>query len=325
MRVFIAVLKNNFRRLMEQKQRLLLFPILTAASIAGAIFFNTKADIAGNIAVVAEIGTFPSIAYLNVTQLEQAPTLSELLAGRYDAVVVFDDQGGYEIQTIKSDEFKQILSSIISDPSANHAGAVGSRGKGTNIVGFILMFVMMQGVSLMFMFAEDKEKKQIRRVAASPVSFTWYLCAQSFFTFTFLFIPIAIMLSAAYVIPGIDMGFSLATYLLLAALQCALATSFGLFLVALFKKSDSSNMIGSASVVLTSVLAGSFYSFDKGNKVLETIIKVLPQKAFLSMSDSLERGLDMSAWFFNALYITAFVAVFILIAVVKTRKDYVKN
>ena len=325
MRVFIAVLKNNLRRLMEQKQRLLLFPILTAAAIAGAIFFNSKADIAGRVAVVSDNGAFLSSAYLNITAMKQPPPTSELVAGRYDAVVVFDDQGGYAIQTIKSDEFKATLESIISDPSADHAGASGSRGKGTNIVGFILMFVMMQGVALMFMFAEDKEKKQILRVAASPVSFGWYLSAHSIFTFMFLFIPIAVMLSIFCAIPGIDMGFSLATYLLLTALQCALATSFGLFLVALCKKSDTSNMAGSASVVLTSVLAGSFYSFEKGNKILETVIKVLPQKAYLSMSDSLEKGLEISSWSYDGLYVAALIAVFVLVAVTKTRKDYVKS
>jgi ABC-2 type transport system permease protein len=133
------------------------------------------------------------------------------------------------------------------------------------------------------------------------------------------------MLTAAYALFGTEMGFGFVIYLLLTALQCVLAVSFGLFLVALCKKSDTSNMAGSASVVLTSVLAGSFYSFDKGNKVLETIIKVLPQKAFLSMSDFIERGSSISEWFHYGLYIVALAAVFITVAVVKTKKDYVKN
>jgi ABC-2 type transport system permease protein len=121
------------------------------------------------------------------------------------------------------------------------------------------------------------------------------------------------------------MGFGIVTCLCLTALQCALVTSFGLLLVALFEKSDSSNMVGSASAVLTSVLAGSFYSFDKGNKVLETFIKILPQKAFLSMSDSLEKGLGISSWYLNGLYIAVAIFAFTAIAVVKTQKDYVRN
>ena len=113
--------------------------------------------------------------------LEREPPLSELVASKYDAVVVFDSQGGYEMRTIKSDEFKQTLGTILSDPAAYHADSMESRGKGTNIIGFILMFVLMQGVALMFLFAEDKEKRQIQRIAASPVSFMGYLCAHGFF------------------------------------------------------------------------------------------------------------------------------------------------
>ena len=187
------------------------------------------------------------------------------------------------------------------------------------------MFIFMQGVSMMFMFAEDKEKKQINRVAASPVSFTGYLCGHIFFAFAFLIVPIMLMLTAAQLIFRVDMGFSLLNYLWLISLISALATSFALFLVALFKKSDTSNMLGSAIVTLTSLLAGGFYSFDKGNRVLETIIKVLPQKAFLLMSDLIEQGKDISFWYHYGLYIVAITVVFFVAAVVKTRKDYLKT
>jgi ABC-2 type transport system permease protein len=84
-------------------------------------------------------------------------------------------------------------------------------------------------------------------------------------------------------------------------------------------------MAGSASVVLTSILAGSFYSFEKGNKVLEMIIKVLSQKAFLALSDSLEKGMRIISWLPNGLYLIVLIAAFVLIAVIKTRRDYVKN
>jgi ABC-2 type transport system permease protein len=325
MKVFIAVLINNTRRLLEQKQRLLLFPILTAVAIIAAMFFNTKSDVVGNVAVVSPSASLQSSDFLNVTRLDSAPPMSELVAGKYDAVVTYDSQGGYAIQTIKSEEFAQELDGVLKNPSDRRAGSAEPRGKGTNILGFILMFVMMQGFSLMFLFAEDKEKKQIQRVAASPVPFASYLCAHSFFTFMFLFLPIAAMLSAAYAISGNDVGFGLMPCILLAALQCAFAATFAQFFISLFKNSDTSNMIGSASVVLTSVLAGSFYSFDKGNKALEAIIKVLPQKAFLSLSDSIEKGTGMSSWLPYGLYIAMLIVAFSAVAVAKTQKEYVRG
>jgi len=325
MRIFTVILKNNFRRLMEHKSKLLLFLILTSAAIAAALFINTKAEIAGHIAVVSENEIVIPSTYLNITPLEEAPAMSELVSGKYDAAVTFDAQGQYEIQTIKNDDFKQILESILRDPSAYHAKEIRTRGNGTNIVGFMIMFIFMQGISMMFMFSEDKEKKLINRIVSSPVSFTGYLCGHCFFTFAFLLAPVMLMLLAARFIFRIDMGFNLLNYLFLISLLGALATSFALFLIALFRKGDTANMVGSAIVTLTSLLAGGFYSFDKGNKILETIIKVLPQKAFLSMSDLIEQGNDISSWYHYGLYIIVLTVAFFITAIVKTRKDYVKN
>ena len=331
MRIFTAILKNNLRRLRERKSRFFMFVILTAAAIAAALFINTKAEIAGHIAVVSHVPAysdrqigFPT-EYLNVTVLKEEPPMSELVSGKYDAVVIVDEWLNYKIKTIKSDDFKHTLESIIADPTGYHATEIRNRGNGTNIVGFMLMFIFMQGVSMMFMFAEDKEKKQISRITASPISFTGYLCGHTFFAFAFLVAPIMLMLTAAQLIFRVDMGFDLRHYLGLISLISALATSFAIFLIALFRKSDTSNMLGSAIVTLTSLLAGGFYSFDKGNRILETAIKVLPQKAFLSMADLIERGKGISSWYHYGLYIVALTIIFFAAAIIKTRKDYVKN
>jgi len=325
MRIFAAILKNDFRRLMERKSKFILFFVLTAGAIAVAIFMNTKADIVGHIAVVSKNDVIIPSTHLNITPLEKAPPTSDLVAGKYDAVVSFDVHGRYEIQTIKNDDFKQMLDTIISDPSSFHTSEIGGRDKGTNIIGFIMMFILMQGVSMTFMFAEDKDKKQIKRIAASPVSFMGYLYGHSFFTFIFLLMPTIIILLAVKLLFSINIGFAIMEYFFLTAILSALATSFALFLIALIKAGDFANMIGSAIIILTSILAGSFYSFDKGNKVLETVIKVLPQKAFLSMSELLEAGKDISLWYHHGLYIVVLIIIFFIAAMVKTRMDYVKN
>lgn len=321
MNVFTAILGNNLRRLGAHISRLLLFLVLTAAAIAAALFVNAKAEIAGHVAVVAPSEVATLSTNLNITLLEAAPPLSELVSGKYDAVIIFDASGRHEIRTIKSDDFKDLLETILSDPSSHHTAAIRSRGHGTNIIGFLIMFIFMQGVSMMFMFAEDKEKKQIKRIAASPVSFTGYLCAHSFFAFAFLLVPIMSMLLVARLL-GVEIGLGLMDYFLLLSLICALSTSFALFLVALFAKSDTSNMLGSAISVLTSLLAGGFYAFDKGNKALEGMIKVLPQKAFLSMSDMIEQGKAWSTWVPHGLYVFALTVFFFVAAIIKTRKDH---
>ena len=354
MSAFAAVLKNNFFRLAERKSRLFTFLFLTACSIAAALFINANAKMAGSIAVIQGGETALPAGRYSITRLDRAPPLSELVAGKYDAVVVYDGQGGREVRTIKNDGFRRALEAALDNPldagegQQNQPGAgegqpdqpgdnalqpdrlsagadavqAAPRGPGANIVGFMMMFVLMQGVFMTFMFAEDKEGKQIRRVAASPAPFPGYLAAHGLFAFAALLAPAMAMLAAARLLPGVGIGLGLPAYLLVLSLLCALSTAFALFLFAFFSKSDSANMANSAIVVLSSILAGSFYSFDKGNRVLEAAIKVLPQKSFLTMSEMLEQGKGVSHWFGHGLYVAALAAFFFAAAVVKTRKDY---
>jgi ABC-2 type transport system permease protein len=173
------------------------------------------------------------------------------------------------------------------------------------------------------MFAEDKEKKQLTRISASPISVTRYLCAHSIFTFLVIYLPTMLVLYLVKFIMNVDVGFSFGEYAALLAIITAFATAFSLFLNALYNKGDTANMAGSSIVMMTSILAGGFYSFDKGNKILETIIQVLPQKAFLTLAEGIERGRSFAATAPKLAYILVLTAVFVAIGVVKTRRDYV--
>ena len=337
MMTFAATSKNNIRRLAEHKPKFLLYLFLTAGALAASIFINAMPTTAGNVAVISAAGMDAAAAadyvnatqldseYVNATQLGREPAMSELVSGKYDAIVAFDEQGGYEIKTIKGDEYERTLFAAMFEPAAYSADQAGARGPGANIIGFMMMFILMQGSSLMFMFAEDKERKQIQRVAASPVSFTGYLSAHGFFVFAILLAPAMAMLAIARYILGIDIGLGLLGYLGLASMLCALSASYALFLVAVIKKGDSANMVGSASTILTSVLSGSFYSFEKGNRALEAMIKVLPQKAFLSMAELMEQGKSMSGWYHHGLYVAALIALFLVIGTAKTKMDYARR
>lgn len=326
MKAFWAVFKNDLNRVTQHKSRIVLLLILTTGAIVAALFFNTKADVAGNIAFVlqGDQSGFES-PYLNITILEEEPPLSELVSGRYDAIVTENGSGEFEIQTIKSDEFKQTVADVLSNPSGYHPDLADNRKVGTNILGFLIMFILMQGMTLMFLFAEDKERGQIRRVAASPVAFTGYLCAHSLFAFLFMLIPTMVILYVVKFILAVNIGFGFWEFLLLTSLLCAFATSFALFLNAIINKSDSANMLGSAISILTSVLAGSFYSFEKGNTILETVVKVLPQKSYLTLANGLETGAGINSLLPHFIYLLGLTLVFFLFCVIKTRKDYIRN
>lgn len=324
MTAFIAILKNDLYRLLEEKYRMILMQVLIAGAIIIAIIMSSRTVTAGNIALISYDGDeITSSPYLNVTILDKTPPLSELVTNKYDAVVTFSGDS-YDIQTIKSTNFKSALEAVLADPSGYHEDTLSSRGTATNILGYMVMFILMQGVFLMYLFAEDKEKKQITRISASPISFTGYLFAHNLFAFLSIFIPTLVTLFIVSTIMGADLGMGFVQYTLLIGLLCALATTFSLFLNSLFKIGDSANMSGSAIVVLTSILAGSFYSFEKNNALLETIITVLPQKSFLTVTQAVESGSISKSVLLHISYLIMLILAFFIFAVIKTRQEYIQ-
>ncbi len=323
---FWTTLRNNYKRMLEHKSRVILVVAMITGAVAAAVFMNALAtDSIGNIALVApEREDGLTSPYLNVTRLDKAPPLSDLVSGKYDATVIRKASGEYEIQTIKSDVFRQELADLLADPEEYQPDWSGRRKVGTTIVGFLIMFILMQGTTMMLFFAEDREHGQIRRVAAAPVSFAGYLGAHCVYTFLILFVPTLVILYLIRFLTGVAIGFSFFQFFLLIFLLCALSTAFALFLDAFIDRSDSANMLGSMVSILTSILAGSFYSFDKGNQTLEAIIQVLPQKAYLELAGGMENGYswqELAPWFW---YLLGIILVFLVAAVAKTRRNYIR-
>ncbi|MCD2345538.1 MULTISPECIES: hypothetical protein [Clostridium] len=49
-------------------------------------------------------------------------------------------------------------------------------------------------------------------------------------------------------------------------------------------------MAATGIYTITSILAGCFISFTGSNKILDTICNVIPQKAYMTMSQGIENG-----------------------------------
>lgn len=210
---------------------------------------------------------------------------------------------------------------LLSDPGADVSHFIPERGVGVNIIGFMMMFVLMIAFFNLFTFADDKEQGQLSRIAAAPSSFGWYLSAHCVYCLSMIlpeyFLLIILKLC------GWNIGFSLLQYAGLMAVLSFLGIAFALLLNTLIKKPDNANMLGNSVTMLTSVLAGSFYSLSKDNKVLDSITKVIPQKQFMDFTMSMQNG-TASEHVGAMLYTIGFVLILLVLSVVVLRKKYVK-
>ena len=326
----LAILKNDWKRLWEEKMYVFVSMALTICSVVAAIAITNAAEVKGNIAIVESgqqtksevVSQLEKSSYLNVAVLEKEPPKSELVQNRYDAIITMKQDGSYVVQTIKNDDMKTLLTSAMKNPGAFVPNTDKERKVGTNIIGYMMMFLLLQGILFAKLFADDKEQHLIERVIISPIAFRKYLAGHALFMMIMLFVPTYLVILIAELV-GITIGFSLLTYAGLILLLTALSVAFALFLNSFFRVADTANMLGSALIMLTSILAGSFYSFAKEETLFDKLLHLLPQKDFINFVNALEKGNVTRNMEYQFGYVIFLIVVFFAIAVLKTRKDYI--
>ena len=328
MSTFIAVLKANFLRLRPRIGSKLVFTVFTLISIAFSVYVTGLQEVKAHIALVSsetieasEVDKLES-GQLKVTVVSQRPPLSSLVMNRYDAVVERNEDGSYQIQTLRNEKFQQMLTMLLEHPGADVSSASPARGIGVNILGFMMMFLLMIVFYAQFAFAEDKEKGQLTRIAAAPISFGWYLAAQYAFSLILL-LPEYAMLAIMKLL-GWDIGLTLLQYAGLLLVLAMLGISFALLLNTLFKKPDNASMFGNSVTILTSLLAGCFYSFSKDNVVMDKIVRVIPQKMLLDFTAHVQAG-DAAEHLLELIYVVVFTLLLFVATDHLLRRIYVKR
>jgi len=320
-----AILRNNLRRLWTQKQLIVLLVVFTTVATAAAIFVSTGLEQIWNVAVVSSQPEGMEADNVNFIEVEQIPSRADLVSGRFDAILIINADDSYELDSIKSDETTSRLIAALEGKQDSTA-LFSDRGTGTNVLGFLMMFILLMGSTAMYMYADDKEQNHIIRVAASPVGIGTYQFAHCLFNFCFLYFPIMLILFIVRWISGVTLNYSFLELAGLIAVLCAFSTTFCLLLYSLLSnRAEAAKMTGNTIIILTSILAGSFYAFDKGNHALELLITVLPQKAYLTLADKLEQGAAFMDYLPSLAYLLVLIVAFYAISVIKTRRAYVNK
>ncbi|OBZ18431.1 hypothetical protein A8L34_02275 [Bacillus sp. FJAT-27264] len=319
----LTILKNNYSRMLTRLPLVVIMTVLMLGMIALAVYFTNLQQVRGHIALISEADTVPVHSdLLSIDILPNEPPRSTLVKHRYDAIVKEDGDGQYNITTLKNDEYEAMLLNLLEHPEGPAPVLQGDRGVGSNVIGFLMLFLLMSTFMNLFTFAEDREKGQFARIIMSPVSLISYLAAHIIYCVS-MFLPLFLAL-VVMKISGFAIGLTLVQYALLLLMICVLGISIALLLYTLFDKPDNASMLGNSVLALSTILAGSFYSFSQNNPVLDTIVSVLPQKQILNAAVNLERhtsGFQLWPW----LYPMLLIGLFLSITMYKLRSKYVQK
>ncbi|HIG0360789.1 TPA: ABC transporter permease [Clostridium sporogenes] len=319
-----AILKNNFYRVISKKSIIVTTIIFVPLMIMAAVYFTGKMEIKGTIAVVSENKSVNlNTKHLNVKMLDKRPNISELLLNKYDAVLEDKGNGKIQITTIKGEKFKNTIKNYLKLPQ-NIKGNIDigeKRGVGTKILGFLIMIILVQSVGLMVLYPEDRDFKTFRRMLVSPVSEGKYLLAQGIFNFIIIYIPVFLAIVITKAVFNVNIGFSYGNLAILLSIITFLGTAFALFITSAIDDLESSLMLGSVIITLTSILSGSFYSFSDNNKILDMIVNILPQKSYLTLVQGVENGKSILNYKLELSYIVILILVLFTLASLMTKKS----
>ncbi|MET3207194.1 UNVERIFIED_CONTAM: ABC-2 type transport system permease protein [Paenibacillus sp. PvR008] len=305
MKTTFRIFCNHSLRMWNRRNVIVITLLMTVVSMALAIYFTAQSEMNGTLAVVTShrVNLSLNSEQYRVQYLQQSPPKSELVRNRYDAVVTFASDGSHRIDTLKSDEFKQQLEHAIVRPHTS-LPVMPQRGIGTNILGYLTMFLLIQALFYLQLFSDDKKTGTFRRTAVSPAGIVPYLTAQSLFGFMAVYVPTWLVLALAKAV-GINIGFGLGTYSLLLVLPALLAVSFALFMAAWIENADNGLSLSSAIILLSSLLSGSFYTIAHENGIMKAITSVFPQQHFIALVQGMELKESIGLYGGHALYVLA--------------------
>ncbi|BCK83676.1 hypothetical protein MM59RIKEN_09950 [Pusillibacter faecalis] len=288
------LLKNNFERIKHHKAVLLIACIIMPLLICAAVFISNHSTTQEVIAVSGGTVSNPiSCDQYTFVHVDQEPALSTLVDGTYAAYAQKRADGTYAITTLKGQQDKEAIMTLLSTGKLPEGykgddAKRSERGIGTNVLGFITMLVLMQGVALTTLYPEDRLKGTFRRIMFAPCNENQYLTAQFIFTLTCLYVPTFAAIAVIHGIFGVEIGFPIAEIAVLLLLLTVFATAFALFIATAFDR--NTNLVATGISVVTCIVAGCFVDISTNNPILTTIFKIIPQTEFMELVHGVEFG-----------------------------------
>lgn len=317
----IPLLRNHYYRLLENKSKFVLNIVLIIVAILGGRYINQKTSVEFHIGVIGNPSEIVEMDNVIVEELQELPPTSQLVLGDFDAVID-TRQDQLEIVSVKNEEFKSTMKSMIEGSSALQSEALSKKNAATSIMGYVMVIVFMCGITGAFLFLEDKEKHVMQRIFYSDSSQLKLIASYFIFILLEIFFITMVIITVLMKLFQLDLGMSLFNYAICIAVLSLLATSFALFNASLFQSEDEANMLGNMILLITSMMAGSFFQAPSNVGWFSTLTNILPQKHYLhlitSMSEQGYRGL-LSGGF---LYLVVFSVICLLLAVRNNKKRY---
>ena len=286
----INIIKGILYRMISNKAYLIMPLVITPIVIAAAIYFSSSIIEKTNIGIMGECNINFNMDEINITRLKDKVPLSDLVKNKYAAVITFEN-GKAEVDTIKGNDFKSKLEKIANGENVTIKDGE-NRGVASNIIGYITMFTILLGV-LLYKFFYDDKKGIAKRIISANITYEQYVFSHFISVFIMIFVPTLVATILAKEVFNIDTKVTILEFVFIVFILSFLSSAFGLLMSSVAKEEESASMLGNMINIITTLLAGSFFTISNNN-LINILGNIMPQKHILDFTIALEngRGLD---------------------------------
>lgn len=307
------IIKMILYRMFNDKAFLIMPLVITPLTILASIFLTQNLSVDAKIAVINMDQININLSDIKIIKLEQKPSLSELVEGKYDAIVS-NENGKINVETIKGEDFKNNIITVFNGKISKFNNNM-KRGVISNLVGFITMFLLFVGVQIYYYYYIEKNGIN-KRILSTNISYLKYSLAHFISAFIMTFVPtITLILLGKYIfnISSIVNNFEI---IFIIFTLCLLATSFGFLIATIIKSEDNGSMVGTMVVLLTTLMSGCFFDI-KSDKFKDILAHLFPQKYILDFTISLENNIHANYIAMFCIIAFSFILIFMGIKINK--------
>ncbi|RHB99066.1 ABC transporter permease [Thomasclavelia ramosa] len=278
------LIKLILYRIKHNKAFLITYLVLIPIIIALAIYFTNCISHTIQIGIVGDIDTSQN-SQIKYTYLDTLPSTSELVLNQYDAVMVQDDKN-IDVLSTKGETYNQTITLLVNGQINSLPVNDNQRGSASNILGFLMMVILLLGGQI-YKYYFDERTGINKRILSTSVSCYQYLLSHFIVVYIFLFIPATIVICSALFVFKITLSIALWKFILILALLCFFATSFGLWSNVLSKSLEESMMFGNMFAIIGTIVSGGITQVTN-NEIFNYVVQFFPQKQVMTTLSALE-------------------------------------
>lgn len=357
MSTILIILQNNFSRIFSKKGvyiQIFLIPILL---ISLSIYMNSKIEPKLNIGIIEKehsstskdfINLLQSTKNINVKNVDTDMKNSSLIINKYDFIITIPNGFEKKVSNLRNNIEKPMIDNLLNFEGVRSKKLL-DKGKDLSYyyilnnkpldisqllknpdeklpsvlsisIGFILIFLFANAISYSNLLIEDKENNILLRFKLSPNKLYKYILANSMSTFLIVYIQSLFSILVAKYIFNVNIGTSMVNILIYMILVCICCTLFGIAITTLVNNANSASIVGSATIIISSLLSGTIISLNVP-KGIDILSRFFPQRYIINGVIGLEAGDNLWQLFNSQAYILIFICIFFFLSIYSLKKN----